>query len=210
MEPITATVMAFAYLMMSNEFKKGPIYRHLFPFDFPDRSHDTHKKEEKSIPQSAMADIKKQAAPKTTKETPKVGIEPQLTKEKPKKSKTAAKRRQKGTEETLDGKLVAAVVERVKADLPLLIEKLNRTPVSEAYNAVYISQIAKAQEFLNENHSADLSRVKCLLHRLLPREYFDQIEQLREHQNPQNIINIHGGQNIIAPKAEQAEQHIEK
>lgn len=114
----------------------------------------------------------------------------------------------------VDEKLIEAVVGRIRSELPTLIESINNTPsqaiVSETYDAVYTSQIIKAQEFLNENHSADLSRVKCLLHRLLPREYFDQIEQLREHQNPQNIINIHGGQNIIAPKAEQAEQHIEK
>lgn len=75
---------------------------------------------------------------------------------------------------------------------------------------VYTSQIAKAQEFLNENHSADLSRVKCLLHKLLPKEYFDLIEQLREHQDPQIIFNIHGGQNIIAPKAKQAKQNFRK
>ena len=63
-----------------------------------------------------------------------------------------------------------------------------------------------AQEFLNENRSADLSRVKCLLHKLLPKEYFEYIEQLREHQDPQTIINIMGGQNIVAPNAQEASQ----
>ena len=67
-------------------------------------------------------------------------------------------------------------------------------------------QIAAAQEFLNENRSADLSRVKCLLHRLLPREYFEYVEQLREHQDTQTIINIMGGQNMVAPKASSATQ----
>lgn len=105
-------------------------------------------------------------------------------------------------------------MERVKSELPALIETINNSPsqtiVSETYDAVYTSQIAKAQEFLNENHSVDLSRVKCLLHKLLPNEYFDLIEQLREHQDPQIIFNIHGGQNIIAPKAKQAKQNFRK
>ena len=109
-----------------------------------------------------------------------------------------------------DERLVAAVVERIKAELPTLLETLNTTPsrtiVSETYDTVYRSQIAAAQEFLNENRSADLSRVKCLLHKLLPRDYFEYIEQLREHQDPQTIINIMGGQNIVAPNAQSATQ----
>ena len=109
-----------------------------------------------------------------------------------------------------DERLVAAVVERIKAELPTLLETLNttssRTIVSETYDTVYRSQIAAAQEFLNENRSADLSRVKCLLHKLLPRDYFDYIEQLREHQDPQTIINIMGGQNIVTPNAQEAIQ----
>ena len=109
-----------------------------------------------------------------------------------------------------DERLVAAVVERIKAELPTLLETLNTTPsrtiVSEAYDTVFRSQIAAAQEFLNENRSADLSRVKCLLHKLLPRDYFEYIEQLREHQDPQTIINIMGGQNIVAPCARSATQ----
>lgn len=110
----------------------------------------------------------------------------------------------------VDERLVAAVVERIKAELPTLLETLNTTPsraiVSEAYDTVYRSQIAAAQEFLNENRSVDLSLVKCLLHKLLPRDYFEYIGQLREHQDPQTIINIMGGQNIVAPSARSATQ----
>lgn len=110
----------------------------------------------------------------------------------------------------VDERLVVAVVERVKVELPSLLETLNTTPsraiVSETYDTVYRSQIAAAQEFLNENRSADLSRVKCLLHKLLPKDYFEYIEQLREHQDPQTIINIMGGQNIVAPNAKSAKQ----
>ena len=121
-----------------------------------------------------------------------------------------------GQSAAIDNRVVEAVVERIKAELPTLLETLNTTPsraiVSETYDTVYRSQIAAAQEFLNENRSADLSRVKCLLHKLLPKEYFEYVEQLREHQDPQTIINIMGGQNIVAPNAQEASQsfHGEK
>lgn len=114
----------------------------------------------------------------------------------------------------IDKKLVEAVLVLLRAEIPTLIETISNNPsqpvVSETCDTIYTSQIAKAQEFLNENHCADLSRVKCLLYKLLPKEYFDQIEQLREYQDSLNIFNINGGQNIIAPKAELAIQHIGK
>lgn len=121
-----------------------------------------------------------------------------------------------GQSAAIDNRVVEAVVERIKAELPTLLETLNTTPsraiVSETYDTVYRSQIAAAQEFLNENRNADLSRVKCLLHKLIPKDYFEYIEQLREHQDPQTIINIMGGQNIVAPNAQEASQsfHGEK
>ena len=121
-----------------------------------------------------------------------------------------------GQSAAIDNRVVEAVVERIKAELPTLLETLNTTPscaiVSETYDTVYRSQIAAAQEFLNENRNADLSRVKCLLHKLIPKDYFEYIEQLREHQDQQTIINIMGGQNIVAPNAQEASQsfHGEK
>ena len=121
-----------------------------------------------------------------------------------------------GQSAAIDNRVVEAVVERIKAELPTLLETLNTMPsraiVSETYDTVYRSQIAAAQEFLNENRNADLSRVKCLLHKLIPKDYFEYIEQLREHQDPQTIINIMGGQNIVAPNAQEASQsfHGEK
>lgn len=33
--------------------------------------------------------------------------------------------------------------------------------------------IRKAQEFMNENHYADISRVHCLLRKMMPKEYHD-------------------------------------
>ena len=77
---------------------------------------------------------------------------------------------------------------------------------SQPLSPDYLKQISLAQEFLNENRSADLSRVKCLLRKMFPREYHDIIENLKEHQDPTIIYNISGGNNIIAPKAKTAKQ----
>ena len=77
---------------------------------------------------------------------------------------------------------------------------------SQPLSPDYLKQISLAQEFLNENRSADLSRVKCLLRKMFPREYHDIIESLKEHQDPTIIYNISGGNNIIAPKAKTAKQ----
>ena len=55
---------------------------------------------------------------------------------------------------------------------------------------IYIHMIRKAQEFMNENHYADISRVHCLLRKMMPKEYHDLID------------------NVIAPNASQAKQNI--
>lgn len=216
MDPITtATAMVVAYLMKSG-MSDSPMRRLMFPFDSSDRNQSTDKKEKKPARPSGGAKI--QTVPSsgscTFNTTPKINRESVQAKEneKTKKSNTATITQKK--EEVLNEKLITAVVERVKTELPSLIEKFNSSPsqtiVSETFDAVYKSQLIKAQEFLNENRHADLSRIKCLLHKLLSKEYFDQIEQLREHQDPQNVFNIHGGQNIIAPNAEQTKQNIKK
>ena len=70
----------------------------------------------------------------------------------------------------------------------------------------YLYMIRKAQEFMNENHFADVSRVQCLLRKMTPKEYHDLIDQIKECQDPHVNLNIHGGNNLIAPNASQAEQ----
>ena len=113
---------------------------------------------------------------------------------------------------TIDEKLVEEVIKRLKSEIPSLMDDLNHSPsgklVSQAYDSIYRTQILMAQEFLNENPNADLSRVKCLLYKLLPREYFDYIEKLRQHQSTQTIINIMGGHNVIAPNGKEVHQHF--
>ena len=72
----------------------------------------------------------------------------------------------------------------------------------------YLHMIRMAQEFMNENHHADISRLHCLLRKMMPREYHDLIEQIKECQDSHVIFNIYGGNNLIAPNAYQAEQKI--
>ena len=72
----------------------------------------------------------------------------------------------------------------------------------------YLNMIRKAQEFMNENHFADVSRVQCLLRKMMSKEYHGLIDQIKECQDPHVIFNIHGGNNLIAPTASQAEQKL--
>ena len=72
----------------------------------------------------------------------------------------------------------------------------------------YLNMIRKAQEFMNENHFADVSRVQCLLRKMMSKEYHGLIDQIKECQDPHVIFNIHGGNNLIAPNASQAEQKV--
>ena len=72
----------------------------------------------------------------------------------------------------------------------------------------YLYMIRKAQEFMNENHFADVSRVQCLLRKMMSKEYHVLIDQIKECQDPHVIFNIHGGNNLIAPNASQAEQKV--
>lgn len=101
--------------------------------------------------------------------------------------------------------------DEVLAKLPEVITKVLYTPSSscftETLDTLYLNQITSAQEFLNENPRADLSRVKCLLRKMLPKAYHEVIDQLKQHQDPKVIINIHGGHNLIAPDAREAKQN---
>ena len=72
----------------------------------------------------------------------------------------------------------------------------------------YLYMIRKAQEFMNENHFADVSRVQCLLRKMMSKEYHGLIDQIKECQDPHVIFNIHGGNNLIAPNASQTEQKV--
>ena len=48
----------------------------------------------------------------------------------------------------------------------------------------YLYMIQKAQEFMNENHFADVSRVQCLLRKMMSKEYHGLIDQIKECQVP--------------------------
>ena len=75
---------------------------------------------------------------------------------------------------------------------------------------IYYYMICKAQEFMNENHYADISRMQCLLRKMMPKEYHDLIDQIKECQDPHVDFNIHGGNNLIAPNASHAEQKMQE
>lgn len=78
------------------------------------------------------------------------------------------------------------------------------------FDYIYLHQIAVTQEFLDENHNADLSRIQCLLQKMLPEQYYDAISQLKEHCPPVVVYYISGGQHVHAPNARKAEQNFEK
>ncbi len=80
--------------------------------------------------------------------------------------------------------------------------------IPENMREIYIHMICKAQEFMNENHYADISRVHCLLRKMMPKEYHDLIDQIKECQDPHVMFNVNGGNNVIAPNASQAKQNI--
>ena len=128
------------------------------------------------------------------------------------KKATANLTREKKPQEEADMKLIENVVARIKKELPDIIEKMYKAPptaVPDSLDSVYISQITAAQEFINNNRKADLSQIKCILRKMLPKEYHEKIDELKEYQDPK-IININGGQNLIAPNAKNAKQDIQK
>ena len=114
------------------------------------------------------------------------------------------------THPSLTQEIYNQVVEQFKKDIPDIVsEYIQQTSTSEIIHkldSVHLEQIALAQEFLNENSQADLSHIQCLLRKMYPKQYHDVIDALKQHQDPQVIINIHGGQNVIAPHAKDVEQ----
>ena len=128
------------------------------------------------------------------------------------KKATINQTREKKPQEEADMKLIENVVARIKKELPDIIEKMYKAPptaVPDSLDSVYISQITAAQEFINNNRKVDLSQIKCILRKMLPKEYHEKIDELKEYQDPK-IININGGQNLIAPNAKNAKQDIQK
>lgn len=125
---------------------------------------------------------------------------------------TTNRTRKKKSQKEVDMKLIENVVERIKQELPDIIEKMHKTAptvIPDSLDSIYISQITAAQEFINNNRKADLSQIKCILRNMLPKEYHEKIEELKEYQDPK-VININGGQNLIAPNAKNAKQDIQK
>lgn len=77
---------------------------------------------------------------------------------------------------------------------------------------IYLEQIKAAQEFLHENHNADVSRLQCLLRKMMPETYYKEIDKISQvtEEMPLSVfnntqINVSGGTNQIAPQAQSAE-----
>lgn len=71
----------------------------------------------------------------------------------------------------------------------------------EIIENIYLHQIRMAQELLNENHHADVSRVQCLLRKMLPKEYHELIDAIKEGRDPM-VFNVNSPQTLIAPQAQ--------
>lgn len=71
----------------------------------------------------------------------------------------------------------------------------------EIIENIYLHQIRMAQEFLNENHHADVSRVQSLLRKMLPKEFHDLIDAIKEGRDPM-VFNVNSPQTLIAPQAQ--------
>lgn len=110
--------------------------------------------------------------------------------------------------------LVKKLVEEIKQRSPEVVKAIENISKEEVeagtFDSIYISQIAAAQEFLNENHNADLSHIQRLLQKMMPERYYSAIARLKEHQDPAIICNIYGGQHLHAPNARTVEQNWEK
>lgn len=73
---------------------------------------------------------------------------------------------------------------------------------------IYLHQIQLAQEFLNENDKADVSRLQCLLRKIIPEDYHSAIDNIKPHTKPQIHFEIKDGVNMIASDVASAVQHF--
>ncbi len=80
--------------------------------------------------------------------------------------------------------------------------------ISDNLDAIYMEQLAKAQDFVNGNTNINVHAVRELLRELLPEQYAPAIKKIRQGQSVKTIINIIGGNNQILPVAEKGEQYI--
>lgn len=72
----------------------------------------------------------------------------------------------------------------------------------------YNDQIRLAQDFLDENPQADISRLQCLMRKILPQEYHFQVDLIRRTPVVASTINVMGGHNLIAPQASTVTQNV--
>lgn len=81
---------------------------------------------------------------------------------------------------------------------------------AEFLDALYLNQIAAAQEYLDENQHADLARVQRLLQKMMPQRYYPAIARLKEYRPQVIVYQIYGGQHVHAPNAQKVVQNNRK
>ena len=88
-------------------------------------------------------------------------------------------------------------VERLQADstCPMPV-----VPVADE-TSIYERQIGQAQQFVNENSKADVSRLRDLLRKIIPAEFHPAIDNIKEAKLLARF-EINGGNNQILPNAE--------
>lgn len=201
-DPLTLTTILMASGLTKQTFGLFPNFRTLSKVTSETKGIKIEASSLPAVVKEIRSEGVKENRPKEMKETlpskanTPVEKKPQQTK----KRKTVPEISQ------IDERLIAVVVERVKSEIDFFSKTPSAMAVTETVDSLYLGQIAKAQEFLNENAKADLSRIKCLMRTMLPVQYHTIIDKLKQHQDPQVIVNINGGQNVVAPKATKVKQ----
>lgn len=104
-----------------------------------------------------------------------------------------------------------AEIERLKSSVSGLSQKVeqlqaraaNEMPVAPVVDetSIYERQIEQAQQFVNENSKTDVSRLRDLLRKIMPAEFHQAIDEIKEAKVVHHY-EINGGNNQILPNAE--------
>lgn len=103
-----------------------------------------------------------------------------------------------------------AEIERLKEQVAALQQQLKQQPQTADFapaaeapdyeTCIYEQQLQQAQQFVNENSKADVSRLRDLLRKIMPAELHHTIDDIKEAK-AYNHYEINGGNNQILPNA---------
>lgn len=98
---------------------------------------------------------------------------------------------------------VVALHQKLEKQQTKSIASDTEVPDNEA--CIYEQQLQQAQQFVNENSKADVSRIRDLLRKIMPVECYAEIDRIKEAK-AFNHFEINGGSNQILPNAKIAIQ----